>query len=189
MPCTGTPRSASGSAIRPVPTPNSSAAPSPASSATRSTTGPTRSGANIAASNRSYRRACGSSNQFLGTRRTLAPCRSADHRISTVGDRTPTTRGGPMTGYPSPLPAAGHHEPVPRRIRGVLAGRTVLDTLAARYVWESVKYPQYYVPLTDVAADVLVDERHEQKLRFGRAHRHGLAVGDVTRPGAVRVYD
>jgi len=93
-----------------------------------------------------------------------------------------------MTGYPSPLPAAGHHEPVPRRIRGVLAGRTVLDTLAARYVWESVKYPQYYVPLTDVAADVLVDERHEQKLRFGRAHRHGLAVGDVTRPGAVRVY-
>ena len=39
MPATGTPRSASGSAMRPVPIANSSAAPSPASSASRSTAG------------------------------------------------------------------------------------------------------------------------------------------------------
>jgi hypothetical protein len=37
IPRTGTPRSASGSAIRPVPMPSSSAAPSPASSARKST--------------------------------------------------------------------------------------------------------------------------------------------------------
>ncbi len=47
MPVTGTPRSASGMATRPVPMANSSAAPSPASSASRSTVGPRTSGANM----------------------------------------------------------------------------------------------------------------------------------------------
>ncbi|WP_311774392.1 hypothetical protein [Micromonospora carbonacea] len=47
MPVTGTPRSASGTATRPVPTANSSAAPSPASVASRSTVGPSTSGANM----------------------------------------------------------------------------------------------------------------------------------------------
>ena len=47
IPDTGTPRAASGNATRPVPTANSSAAPSPASSASRSTVGPSTSGSNI----------------------------------------------------------------------------------------------------------------------------------------------
>ena len=47
MPATGTPRSASGSAIRPVPIANSSAAPSPASSASKSTAGPITAGSNM----------------------------------------------------------------------------------------------------------------------------------------------
>ena len=49
IPATRTPRSASGSAIRPVPIANSSAAPSPASSASSSTAGATTSGSNIPA--------------------------------------------------------------------------------------------------------------------------------------------
>ena len=49
IPWTVTPRAASGSAIRPVPMPSSSAAPSPARSARNSTAGSTTSGANIAA--------------------------------------------------------------------------------------------------------------------------------------------
>ena len=53
----------------------------------------------------------------------------------------------------------GHVEPVPRRIRAFLGGQTVLDTTAARYVWEWPNYPQYYVPLDDVDA--------------GRARRRG----------------
>ena len=44
IPCTGTPRAASGSAIRPVPMPSSSAAPPAASSTRRSTIGPTTAG-------------------------------------------------------------------------------------------------------------------------------------------------
>jgi hypothetical protein len=46
IPCTGTPRRRSGMAIRPVPMPSSSAAPLPASSARKSTTGSTTTGAN-----------------------------------------------------------------------------------------------------------------------------------------------
>ena len=49
IPCTCTPRPASGSAIRPVPIPSSSACPFPASSTRKSTTGSTTSGSNISA--------------------------------------------------------------------------------------------------------------------------------------------
>ena len=49
MPATRTPRSASGSAIRPVPIANSSASPSPASSASSATAGSTTAGSNMPA--------------------------------------------------------------------------------------------------------------------------------------------
>jgi hypothetical protein len=52
--CTDTPRRASGSAIRPVPIPSSSARPLPARSARKSTTGSTASGANISSEDSSY---------------------------------------------------------------------------------------------------------------------------------------
>ena len=71
--------------------------------------------------------------------------------------------------------AAGHVEPVPRRIRAVLAGETVLDTTRALYVWERPAYPQYYIPLADIRAGVLTDD--------GRT----LAVGDVRRANAAKV--
>ena len=49
IPATRTPRSASASAIRPVPMANSSAPPSPASSASASAAGPTTAGSNMVA--------------------------------------------------------------------------------------------------------------------------------------------
>ena len=45
--------------------------------------------------------------------------------------------------YPQAITPINHIEPVPRRVRGYLAGRTVFDTVSAHYVWESAKYPQY----------------------------------------------
>lgn len=92
-----------------------------------------------------------------------------------------------MRDYPQSIAPVGHVEPVPRRIRALLGGRTVLDTTAARYAWEWAAYPQYYVPLADVAPDVLVDEGREAERALGRARRHGLRVGDVHRPGAAWV--
>jgi uncharacterized protein (DUF427 family) len=77
--------------------------------------------------------------------------------------------------------------PVPRRIRGYLAGKLVLDTTAALYVWEWPYYPQYYVPVADVAPEVLVDEQKTLSNRRGAIRVHGLRVGETYRPAAVKV--
>ena len=91
-------------------------------------------------------------------------------------------------GYPPALPPVNHTAPVPRRIRATLAGRTVLDTMSALYVWEWPHYPQYYIPLADIDPAVLVDEQHEQKLSRGTARRYALQAGEIVRPAALRVY-
>ena len=62
-----------------------------------------------------------------------------------------------MVDYPQTIVPVNHIEPVPRRVRAVLAGAVVLDTTRALYVWEWPKYPQYYIPLADqeaVASDL-----------------------------------
>jgi uncharacterized protein (DUF427 family) len=81
-----------------------------------------------------------------------------------------------------------HIEPVPRRIRAVLANHTILDTTRAKYVWEWPYYPQYYIPIADVNLDFLVDEQHPQHLHRGTAHLHSLQADGTTRPSAARLY-
>jgi uncharacterized protein (DUF427 family) len=46
-------------------------------------------------------------------------------------------------------------EPASKRVRIMLGGQVVADTTAAVYVWENPSYPQYYIPLADVAPGVL----------------------------------
>jgi uncharacterized protein (DUF427 family) len=92
-----------------------------------------------------------------------------------------------MRDYPQAITPVGHVEPVPRRVRALLGDQTVLDTTAARYVWEWPPYPQFYVPLDDVAAGVLVDEDVEEDRPLGPARRHGLTASGVERPGAAWV--
>jgi uncharacterized protein (DUF427 family) len=92
-----------------------------------------------------------------------------------------------MPDYPSALVEADHVEPVPRRIRAVLAGQTVVDTTNARYVWERPFFPVFYVPLADVSRGVLVDEGTTEETTRGDVHFHGLQVGDERRPAAARV--
>ncbi|SOD74553.1 uncharacterized protein SAMN05892883_3739 [Jatrophihabitans sp. GAS493] len=93
-----------------------------------------------------------------------------------------------MRDYPQMIAVNNLIEPVPRRIRATLGGQVVLDTVAARYVWEWPYFPQYYVPLGDVNSDLLVDEAHSSKLSRGTARRFGLQVGDLSRPSALRVF-
>jgi uncharacterized protein (DUF427 family) len=93
-----------------------------------------------------------------------------------------------VTDYPKAIVPVDHIEPVPRRVRAMLGGETVLDTTSALYVWEWPPYPQYYIPAADVRPGVLVDEDHPQKLHRGTARRHGLVAGGVSRPGAARVF-
>jgi uncharacterized protein (DUF427 family) len=89
--------------------------------------------------------------------------------------------------YPQALAPVGHVEPVPRRIRARLGGTTVLDTTAARYAWERAAYPQYYVPLADVAPGALVDEGVEEERPLGPARRHAVRAGGRSRPAAAWV--
>ncbi len=46
-------------------------------------------------------------------------------------------------------------QPAPKRVRIMLGGVVVADTTDAVYVWENPSYPQYYVPLADVAPGAL----------------------------------
>lgn len=95
---------------------------------------------------------------------------------------------GGMSDYPKMITPVDHREPVPRRVRALLAGKVVLDTTRAVYLWEWPAYPQYYLPVDDIDPDVLVDEDHVEHLKRGTARRVGLKVGDVSRPKAGRVY-
>jgi uncharacterized protein (DUF427 family) len=93
-----------------------------------------------------------------------------------------------MNDFPSVIAPVDHVEPVPRRIRAMLAGETVLDTTRALYVWEIPSYPQYHIPIDDVRRDLLVAEGHDQATRRGNAELHGLRVGTEHRPRAARLY-
>jgi uncharacterized protein (DUF427 family) len=90
--------------------------------------------------------------------------------------------------YPPMIATVDMIEPAPRRVRGTVGSRTVFDTTGALYVWEWANYPQYYIPLADIAAELLVDEEHEQRLPRGTARRHGIRVDDIDRPRAARVF-
>jgi uncharacterized protein (DUF427 family) len=90
--------------------------------------------------------------------------------------------------YPKMIVPVNHMEPVPRRIRATIGGITAVDSTHAIYLWEWPNYPQYYIPVADVAPGVLVDEQHAQRLSRGTARRHGLSAGGQTRSAAARVY-
>src|SRR5262249_38136488 len=107
--------------------------------------------------------------------------------LASLGSGTSTGRQA-VDDYPKAIAATDHIEPVPRRIRAMLGGQVVLDTTRALYVWEWPPYPQYYIPVADVAPGALVDEDHVQKLHRGTARRHGLRAGGVTRPASARVF-
>src|ERR1700728_974832 len=129
-----------------------------------------------------------------GARRTSliseADSSSSVRRSLSGRERTldPCSEGSLMPDYPQMLTPVDHIEPVPRRIRAILAGEVVLDTTKALYVWEWPNYPQYYVPIADVNRALLVDEQHTERLHRGSAQLQGLRVGQVVRPSSARLY-
>jgi uncharacterized protein (DUF427 family) len=92
-----------------------------------------------------------------------------------------------MNDYPAAITEVNHVEPVPRRIRAVLGGQTVLDTTRAVYVWEWPYYPQHYIPIDDVRTEFLVPEGHTQHTPRGETDLHGLLIGTAHRPHAAKV--
>ncbi|WP_327435446.1 DUF427 domain-containing protein [Streptomyces sp. NBC_01201] len=90
--------------------------------------------------------------------------------------------------HPSLIVPAGHVEPVPRRIRGTIGGSTVFDTRRALYVWEWPPYPQFSIPVEDLAEGVLTDDGHTEERGAGPARRHTLRAGSEVREGAAWVW-
>jgi uncharacterized protein (DUF427 family) len=90
--------------------------------------------------------------------------------------------------YPQSLPAVDHVEFSPRRVRGIIDGDTIFDTTNARYVWEWPHYPQYYIPVADVVAGLLVAESGTRTSARGTARRHGLRSGAILREDSADVY-
>ena len=75
-------------------------------------------------------------------------------------------------------------EPTRKRIRAMLDGHQLVDTTSAVLVWEHRYYPQYYVPVDDVAAGVLIPTDHT------RDHdRLGPASYFTVRAGSAEVTD
>ena len=95
----------------------------------------------------------------------------------------------PDRDYPQMAAERGRIEPAPRRVRGYFDNTLIFDTTRARYVWELPYYPQYYIPLSDVRMEHLIDEGHPQTLQLGPSRLHSLTTGRRTGKAAARVYD
>lgn len=95
----------------------------------------------------------------------------------------------PQPGYPPALSTTDLVAPVPRRIRAELAGRTVLDTVRARYLWEWPHYPQYMIPFEDLDPDCVAAEAGTHRLSRGTVTSLGLRVGQTHRRAAGRRYE
>ncbi|SDQ22828.1 DUF427 domain-containing protein [Actinopolyspora saharensis] len=65
-----------------------------------------------------------------------------------------------------------HVETSGKRLRAVLGGRVVADTRRPVLVWEHPYYPTYYVPASDVRAELndTGEVRHSQRLGTGTIH-------------------
>jgi uncharacterized protein (DUF427 family) len=104
---------------------------------------------------------------------------------------------GPLAGHPGntnyAIEGPKHRllaTPLPRRVRGELGGRTVVDTEGAFLLHETGLKPQLYVPLADVDAAALTRTDHTTYCPFkGDASYRTVTAGDRVAENALWVYD
>jgi uncharacterized protein (DUF427 family) len=75
----------------------------------------------------------------------------------------------------------------PKRVRVLLGGELVADTTAALMVWENPYYPVYYIPASDVRAE-LVPAGTETKPGLGEAELLTVKVATASAERAARRY-
>ncbi|MFG1768567.1 DUF427 domain-containing protein [Nocardia salmonicida] len=75
-----------------------------------------------------------------------------------------------------------------KRVRVYLRGKLVADTLRPLLVWEVPYYPTYYVPLTDVRADLDPNGISEHSPSRGEATGYDVAVEGLRAEGAALRY-
>jgi uncharacterized protein (DUF427 family) len=89
-----------------------------------------------------------------------------------------------MTASPRPAVAV---ERSPKRIRVYLAGELVADSRGALLVWEVPYYPVYYLPASDVRAE-LIPVGNETVAGLGHGEILNVKVATATAEGAARRY-
>jgi uncharacterized protein (DUF427 family) len=81
-------------------------------------------------------------------------------------------------------------EPVPYRLRAVVAGETVVDTRAAHLLHETGHLPVYYAPVDDIRGDVLeASDTRTHCPHKGEASYWTIRTGRRTAPDAVWAYE
>jgi len=80
---------------------------------------------------------------------------------------------------PAPPGAAIFWEPVPYRVRALVAGEVVVDSRNAHLLHETGHLPVYYFPPEDVRADLLVPSETTSECPYkGEANYYSCRVGD-----------
>ena len=82
----------------------------------------------------------------------------------------------------------GRVEQAHKRVRALVDGQVVADTTRPVLVWEVPYYPAYYIPATDIRAE-LIDTGTTKSARLGgEAHLHDIRIGEVTVPAAAQTF-
>ena len=93
-----------------------------------------------------------------------------------------------MSDYPAPPVPANHVEPVPRRVRAFLGGRTIVDTTERPLRLGVARLPAVLHPARRRPPDVLVDEGTTEETPRGDVELFGLARRTTsTGPHAAKV--
>src|SRR5215510_6538659 len=80
-------------------------------------------------------------------------------------------------------------EPGAKRIRAYLHGHLVADTTRPVYVWESPHYPTYYIPIDDVASNLLVPSgKTFHSTSRGDGELYTVQIGQDAAPDAALRY-
>jgi uncharacterized protein (DUF427 family) len=88
-----------------------------------------------------------------------------------------------------PTGAVVRVEPTVKRVRGMLAGETVVDSRRAVLLFEQGHLPVYYFPIEDVSQDLLeASDKHTHCPRKGDASYQSIRVGDEVAKNAVWRY-
>lgn len=76
----------------------------------------------------------------------------------------------------------------PKRVRAFLNGRLVADTYTPLLVWEVPYYPTYYIPTSDIKAELISSGESEHKPGLGKAEILDVKTEAGTADGAARRY-
>ena len=74
---------------------------------------------------------------------------------------------------------------IPKRVRGILNGKTIVDTMRAKMVFETGEFIQWYFPIDDVAADALERSSTRRSDEFkGEAAFYNVRAGETIKKDA-----